>query len=616
MSSHRDDGLQTGSDAARTPSVRQQHNTRPTANLHRGQNFGSSVRGAYTAGRSDLDNQSLHTIPETPRAERLGWIDEEYIDQNPWHFQAKNKPVFSLGGPLPRLVRGPRKPKHNKDRPLDELAERGELETDRSEAELVRSQESRNNVNEATHTASGTAHNDKRNAAGQPVFDYVPGEAGTRNHPDTDTTSPEFKIDGEPLGKREDDRMRDEDRDPNEFRNWWARIRAKHPEPLAEFLATGVAIFLGLAGSLSVCLSQGQSEPYGSYETSCWAWGFAWMFGVYLGGGVSGAHMNPAISISLSLFRGFPWRQCAIYVVVQFIAAIVAGALAYGCFADTIHYVDPSLENASKAFLSTPQSWVTPGNAFLNQSVGSAIMMIVVFALGDDQNNPPGAGMHAFVLGLLVATLKMTLGFNIGSALNPASDFGPRLIAYAIGLITCKVVETLQLGQYMEVGYSEIYNIIVKMKRKHRSPEVIHELTELVEFKIVDLIYDGTKRKRASLFRVDVRAANGRTRTKSRRPPRERHLCFEDGKRALFKTQSQRARPNGRFWPKFPRARANEDDYRREVAVNAELGRITAVETPEAARDTLFSDDRDTSTLRWPRCYETIRVRPTPTPNE
>ncbi|KAK9781172.1 hypothetical protein SCAR479_04993 [Seiridium cardinale] len=431
MSSHRDDGLQTGSEAARTPSVRQQHNTRPTANLHRAQNFGSSVRGAYTAGRSDLDNQSLHTIPETPRAERLGWIDEEYIDQNPWHFQAKNKPVFSLGGPLPRVVRGPRKQKHKKD--PDELAERGELEADKSEAELVRSRASRDTGNEATHTASGTAHNDKRNGAGQPVFDYVPGDAGARNHPDTDTTSPEFKIDGEPLGKREDDRMMDEDRDPNEFRNWWARIRAKHPEPLAEFLATGVAIFLGLSGSLSVYLSQGQSEPYGSYETSCWAWGFAWMFGVYLGGGVSGAHMNPAISISLSLFRGFPWRQCAIYVIVQFIAAIVAGALAYGCFADTIHYVDPSLANASKAFLSTPQSWVTPGNAFLNQSVGSAIMMIVVFALGDDQNNPPGAGMHAFVLGLLVATLKMTLGFNIGSALNPASDFGPRLIAYAVG---------------------------------------------------------------------------------------------------------------------------------------------------------------------------------------
>ncbi|KAF5227630.1 hypothetical protein FAUST_11650, partial [Fusarium austroamericanum] len=176
-----------------------------------------------------------------------------------------------------------------------------------------------------------------------------------------------------------------------------------------------------------------QSQPYGTYETSCWAWGFAWMFGIYLGGGVSGAHMNPAISVSLSIFRGFPWRQCAIYVFVQFIASVVAGALAYAMYADSINHVDPDMTKMSMTFFSTPREWVTLKSAFFNQVVGSAIMMIAVFALGDDQNNPPGAGMHALVLGFLVTTLKFTLGYNIGSALNPASDFGPRVIAYAVG---------------------------------------------------------------------------------------------------------------------------------------------------------------------------------------
>lgn len=59
--------------------------------------------------------------------------------------------------------------------------------------------------------------------------------------------------------------------------------------------------------------------------------------------------------------------------------------------------------------------------------------MIAVLSLGDDQNNPPGAGMHALILGLLVTTLKMTLGYNTGAALSPASDLGPRLVAYAAG---------------------------------------------------------------------------------------------------------------------------------------------------------------------------------------
>jgi aquaglyceroporin related protein, other eukaryote len=107
--------------------------------------------------------------------------------------------------------------------------------------------------------------------------------------------------------------------------------------------------------------------------------------------------MNPAISVSLSIFRGFPWRQCAIYVVAQFLASITAGALAFAVYADTIQHVDPSMENTSKTFFSTPQEWVSFPTAFVNQIVGSAIMMIAVFALGDDQNNPPGAGMHALV---------------------------------------------------------------------------------------------------------------------------------------------------------------------------------------------------------------------------
>lgn len=253
---------------------------------------------------------------------------------------------------------------------------------------------------------------------------------------------PSYKIDGEPLGQQERSEVEEGERDPDELRNWWARLRAKHPEPLAEFLATFVATFMGLSSSLSVNLSSNTNMEYGSYETSCWAWGFAWMFGIYLGGGVSGAHMNPAISIMLSIFRGFPWRSCAVYVCIHFLASLAAGGLVYGCFSDSIHHLDPQLETMSTTFFSTPQEWVSTTTAFFNQVVGGAVMTIAVFALGDDQNNPPGAGMHALVLGLLVTALKFTLGFNIGSALNPASDFGPRVITYAAGYRGPEVFQT------------------------------------------------------------------------------------------------------------------------------------------------------------------------------
>jgi aquaglyceroporin related protein len=304
-------------------------------------------------------------------------------------------------------------------------------------------------------TANGVSHNNKRNDAGQPVFDYMPEDhqaaSQTESHLDRTRTSgtrqsnspADYKIDGEPLGHSEQPEVESGEVDPNELRNWWARVRARHPEPLAEFLATGVAVLLGLTATLSVNLSSEQPTKYGDYETSCWAWGFAWMFGIYLAGGVSGAHMNPAISISLSIFRGFPWRSCAVYVTAQFLASLTAGGLAYGLFADSIHHVDPGMTNMSKTFFSTPQEWVSFRSAFANQVVGSAVQMMAVLALGDDQNNPPGAGMHAFVIGLLVTTTKWTLGYNIGSALNPASDFGPRVIVYAVGYREPAVFKTM-----------------------------------------------------------------------------------------------------------------------------------------------------------------------------
>lgn len=242
----------TRNEPTRQPSTSQdRHHVRPINNLHRNQYFGSSARGTYTSGRRDLDGMSSIQGVETPGAERLGWIDEEYFERNPWHNQGKKKPVFSLGGTLPRVVRGPRKPKQTQTRANEDLAERGEVDGETGEPQPAHRSQTHESSQDppATHTAAGTAHNDKRNYAGQPVFDYTPGQPDSHQPQDQtqeqtptdsdDGGSPDYKIDGEPLGKREADEV-EEDEDPNEYRNWWARMRAKHPEPLAEFLAVSL----------------------------------------------------------------------------------------------------------------------------------------------------------------------------------------------------------------------------------------------------------------------------------------------------------------------------------------------------------------------------------------
>ncbi|KAI1656921.1 aquaporin-like protein [Daldinia decipiens] len=405
----------------RLPSASQRKSNLPRIIDSKESNQSRSSNSATTNKVLRAKNRVRRVAKHSSREEPLLWIDDGYYEANPWHDRTNKKPIFSLGAPLPRKVRWAKEPVDLSARSVskspEDLAELGEVDIDGAGGPNIERRES---------TAENENSGFRRTAAGITHEDLC-----------------SYGIDSEPLGQRKHGDVEKGDRDPDEFRNWWARIRAKHPEPLAEFLATGIAVFMGLGATLSVNLSAAQDVKYSTFETSCWAWGFAWMFGIYLGGGVSGAHMNPAISISLSVFRGFQWQSCLVYVVVQFVAGIAAGALAYGIYRDTIRYADPTMTNTAKTFFSSPQEGVSLGTAFFDQIVGSAIMMIAVFALGDDQNNPPGVGMHALVLGLLVTTLKFTLGYTIGSALNPASDFGPRVVAWAVGY---RGPEVFQIG--------------------------------------------------------------------------------------------------------------------------------------------------------------------------
>lgn len=139
-------------------------------------------------------------------------------------------------------------------------------------------------------------------------------------------------------------REEEEERDfYNQYRNPIARFRAKYPQAPAEFLAvclpshqtkicsadtsqTFIYLLIGLCVNLSVATSQ---QGTGSFETQAWGWGFAAMIGIYLGGGVSGSHLSPTVSISLSVFRGFPWKMAIVYICMQLLAGLAAGAVAY-----------------------------------------------------------------------------------------------------------------------------------------------------------------------------------------------------------------------------------------------------------------------------------------------
>ncbi|KAK8869316.1 aquaporin-like protein [Apiospora arundinis] len=401
-------------------------------------------KGTRTQGKKNEDiDQPEEPERRSTRYEQDRWVDQGYYEGNPWYDQPKDKPVYSLGKTLPHTMRssGQKKDMEEQSKNKDEVSAAEEGQAGPKNKNMEQSSGGDGYFDEKDQQGP---NKNQQQSSGNNNDDGGDSRNENDNHQDREDrgdTEPgdKYKVDKDPMGGESEDKLaRDGKKNPSDLRNWWARFRAKYPEPLAEFLATGMSIFLGISATLTVNLSKNQENQYGTYETSCWAWGFAFMFGIYIGGGVSGAHMSPAISISLSLFRGFPWRQCALYIVVQFAASMCAAGLAYAIYYDALHYVDPAMETGWKSFFSYPQEWVSDTTAFCSQVVAGAVMMIAVFALGDDQNNPPGVGMHAFILGMLQTTLKFSLGYNTGSALNPASDFGPRLVAWAVGYRTPK----------------------------------------------------------------------------------------------------------------------------------------------------------------------------------
>lgn len=148
----------------------------------------------------------------------------------------------------------------------------------------------------------------------------------------------------------------------------------------------------------------------------------------------------------LSLYRGFPLRKALVYIVAQLLGAFIAGLIAYGVYRDAILSYDSAggdTGSTTPASLATggtgiamytqPSTFSGPGGAFANEFVATAILSCAILALGDDSNAPPGAGMHAFIVGLLVTALTMAFGYNTGACLNPARDFGPRLATVAVG---------------------------------------------------------------------------------------------------------------------------------------------------------------------------------------
>jgi glycerol uptake facilitator protein len=199
-------------------------------------------------------------------------------------------------------------------------------------------------------------------------------------------------------------------------------------ELIAEFFGTMVLILFGTGVvAMSVLFDKG------GYTNITLAWGLAVTMGIYIAGKTTGAHLNPAVTLALAVFRGFSWAKVLPYMLVQTAGAFVAAALVYWNYRPQFLTVDPTFERTAGVFTTFPAFPTQLSAGLIDQTIGTALLLLMIFAITDERNTPPGANMTPLMVGLIVVVIGMAFGGMHGYAINPARDFGPRLFTVVAG---------------------------------------------------------------------------------------------------------------------------------------------------------------------------------------
>lgn len=207
---------------------------------------------------------------------------------------------------------------------------------------------------------------------------------------------------------------------------------------LSEFIGTGLLVFFGVGCVAALVLTNAE---FGQWEISI-IWGLGVAIAIYCTAGISGAHINPAVTIALSIFHGFEREKVLPYIVSQLAGAFCSAALVYFLYSDLfiLYEIDHNLVRSSPEALSTAGIFSTYPNAALSfigafsvEFVITAVLMFAILALSDDSNGSIKGAMTPLLIGILIAVIGGSLGPLTGFAMNPARDFGPKFFSYLAG---------------------------------------------------------------------------------------------------------------------------------------------------------------------------------------
>ncbi|XP_049890354.1 aquaporin-10b [Epinephelus moara] len=207
-------------------------------------------------------------------------------------------------------------------------------------------------------------------------------------------------------------------------------------ECMAECLGVYVLILFGCGAVAQVTTSEDKKGQFLSINL-----GFALgvTFGVFVSRGVSGAHLNPAVSLSLCILGRHPWIKLPFYIFFQIFGAFLAAATVGLQYYDAIQafgggeltVTGPTA--TAGIFATYPADYLSVWGGIMDQVIGTAALLLCVLAIGDQRNGSLPDGLQPVLVGAAVLIIGISMGSNSGYAINPARDFGPRLFTFIAG---------------------------------------------------------------------------------------------------------------------------------------------------------------------------------------
>lgn len=213
---------------------------------------------------------------------------------------------------------------------------------------------------------------------------------------------------------------------------------------VGEVFGTFILILLGDGVVANVGLAPRLAGTAYNWNTIAIGWAFAVIIAVYVSAGVSGAHLNPAVTIAMAVKRGFPWSKVFPYIIAQMIGAFLGALGVYLVYRDGL--VASGMPNVwctgpGSVFGQTFWGAASAGGmggysfttAFITEVIGTAVLLWGILASSDSNNNGLMHNLGPFLVGFTVLAVGLSLGGPSGYAINPARDLGPRIFGALVG---------------------------------------------------------------------------------------------------------------------------------------------------------------------------------------